>query len=274
MSDELNSEAIQSIIELSRSTGEPQQIGNLAYAVIPKDAQLVTLEKFLYNEHAAKPERTKANVSVLDPASFIEYFALYRTPQSRVFAFEPTISVLGVIDYHEAQSAAWCQHRVTLNLRQSEQWKAWTARNNKQMTQTEFAEFLEQNAVDIVQPSPASVIEVARELEAKTEVEFGSGVRTQDGQFRFRYSEQIKATVGGGQVEVPERFIVSIPVFIGGQDIQLEALLRFRCKDAKLVFWYTLVRPEETIRQAFFAAREQIAAALNVVIINGTPESK
>jgi hypothetical protein len=60
-------------------------------------------------------------------------------------------------------------------------------------------------------------------------------------------------------------------VFIGGQRITLDALLRFRNKEGHLVIWYTLVRPEEAKRTAFLAARNQIADALKATIINGNP---
>ncbi len=185
----------------------------------------------------------------------------------------PEIKVIGVIDYHEEQDggARWGQHKVTLNLRHSPEWLRWTGSNNKQMTQMAFAEFLEQNAFDIIAPAPAEIMEVARDLQAHTEVSFGSGVRTQDGRMQFRYTEEIKATVGGGAVAVPEMFTVTMPVFIGGDRVEIQALLRFRVQGGKLVFWYTLVRPEHMVREGFALARTVIGAALGVSIINGAP---
>lgn len=272
---EMTEKTIQSIAQLARTTGDPKIIdgGNIPFAVIPQDSQVVSLEGYVYNERAERPQRVKQAVSVLDPDSFIEYYRLFSDENSRVFAYEPTISVTGVIDYHGALaggSPRWCQHRLTLTLRESEEWKIWTGSNNKQRAQMEFAEFLEQNATDISAPSPASIVEVARDLEGKSEVEFGSGTRTQSGQIQFRYSEQIKATVGGGAVAVPEEFIVSIPVFIGGPRIPMRALLRYRVREGKLTLWYTLVRPEEVKRTAFLEARNKIADALKIAVINGT----
>jgi len=190
-----------------------------------------------------------------------------------VFAFEPEIKVIAVLDYHGAAEGGprWGQHRVTLMLRKSEEWIRWTNANNKHFDQAGFAEFLEQNAIDITTPDPAAMMDVARDLQATTEVEFGAGTRMQDGQVRFKYTETTKATVGAGQIQVPERFTLTLPVFIGGERVKMEALLRFRVKDCKLVIWYTLVRPEETIRSAFLAARNKIAETLKITIINGTP---
>lgn len=273
---ELNEKTVESIVRLARTGMGPQSPtnSNIEYAVVPDNHHIESLEAYKYNSHAATPERIKADVKVLDPESFIEYYALFSDPNSRVFANEPTISIVGVLDYHasgDGNSPRWGQHRLSLAMQPSEEWKTWTGHNNKHVTQMAFAEFLEQNAIDIITPSPASILEVARDLEATTEVQFGSGSRTQDGQVRFRYSEEIKATIGGGTLAVPERFTVSIPVFVGGPRISMDALLRFRVKEGKLELWFTLMRPEEVRRTAFLQARKLIADILHVIVINGSP---
>ena len=139
------------------------------------------------------------------------------------------------------------------------------------MTQQGFAEFLEQNSLDITKPSPSAMVEVANDLQATTDVEFGSGLRQQDGQVRFKYTETVRATVGAGQLAVPERFTIQIPAFVGGERVSMDALLRFRVKEGKLTFWYTIIRPEEVIRAAFAGARNAIATDLGIKILNGTP---
>ncbi len=277
---ELNKQTFDAIVQLGRATADAKYaeavvegggLGAVPYAVVPNDAHLESLEKYLYNDHNLTPERIKAHVAVHDPESFIEYYTKFSDPNSRIFADEPNLQVTGILDYHAAGegSPRWCQHRLTLTLRESEEWKIWIASNNKQFSQMQFAEFLEQNSMDIITPAPAAMIEVARDLEAHTEVEFAAGARTQDGQVRFKYSEQTKATVGGGSVAVPEQFTIFIPVFVGGQSIGLQALLRFRIKEGKLVLWYTLLRPEQVRRDAFLRARNQIADALKITVING-----
>jgi uncharacterized protein YfdQ (DUF2303 family) len=158
-----------------------------------------------------------------------------------------------------------------LFLRDSPEWKIWNDHNNKAMTQQQFAEFLEQHSIDISAPAaPAHMMEIARDLNASTEAEFSAGLRNQDGQVRFRYTETVKASVGSGQLAVPEKFTLDIPVFFGGADIALSALFRFRVKEGKLSLWYTLVRPEEAKHNAFLKARDEIAEALSRDIINGS----
>lgn len=274
--EEITEAAIQKLVDLGRVGMGPQSVpnGNVPYVLVPEGYQAKAMPELIYNEHAVRPERIKGHVLVLDPVSFTNYYRLFSDPNSRVFADETTLKVLAVIDYHgalEGGAPRWGSHRLILNLQKSEEWKVWAGANNKQMTQQGFAEFLEQNSLDVIKPSPADMMEIASDLHATTEVEFGSGLRQSDGQVRFKYTEAVNATVGGGQVKVPERFTIQIPAFVGGVRVPMDALLRFRVKEGKLTFWFTLVRPEEVIRNAFIDARNAIATELGITIINGTP---
>lgn len=278
MPDEIMSvQTINRLAELGEKAAAaqpiPQMIAGSKIPFIIVAGQPRLMPELIFNDHSDRPERIKASVEVLDPASFCSYYTLFFDPNSRVFAYEPEQSVLAVLDYHASGegSPRWGQHRAKLTMRQSEEWRIWTGSNNKQFAQQQFAEFLEQNSIDITDPAPASIMEVARDLQATTQVEFGAGIRMQDGQMRFRYTETTKASVGSGQLAVPEQFTLSIPVFIGGEQVSMHALLRFRVKEGKLVIWYTLVRPEEVMRQAFLAARAEIAETLKIDIINGKP---
>ena len=162
---------------------------------------------------------------------------------------------------------------MTLTLRQSTEWQTWTRLNNKQLTQQEFAEFLEQNAIDITSPDPAAMREIAEDLETTIAVDFASAQKQAGGKVNFRYTETTKTTVSGGkQITVPDSFSIAIPAFIGGNRVRMDVLLRYRVKDQKLIFFYTLVRPEEVIRNAFSDARKVIADGIQVKIINGSPQ--
>lgn len=270
--------AVKRLLETGLKIGQAVSIpgGNSLYAVIPSDCKIESLERFVFNEHAERPERVKQTVSVLDGESFIEYYRKFSGENSRVFADETKASVECVLDFHAALQGgdgapAWGSHRLKLTLLHSPEWKIWNEHNNKQMTQQQFAEFLEQNSLDVTIPSPGAMMDVARDLVATTECDFGSGLRMQDGQVRFKYTETVKAQVGGGQVEVPEKFRITIPVFVGGSPVDMDALLRFRTREGKLTFFYTLVRPESVIRSAFIGVRDTISSELGIVIINGEP---
>ncbi len=78
---------------------------------------------------------------------------------------------------------------------------------------------------------------------------------------QLKYSETIKGTYGSGNVEVPERFTISIPVYLGCENISVTARLRYRLNSGKLTFWYDLLRAEAIEREAFLKTRSSIQAA-------------
>ena len=270
-------ETVQSLIELGRQTAGPttiQMVQGIPVPFIIVQGKVTPLPDLKFNEHANTPERIKQNVTVTDPASFIEYYSLFADGDSRVFGDESALKILAVLDYHHAEGDGprWGQHRLTLGLRSSTEWLTWWKSNNTQMTQQQFAEFLEQNATDIVTPDPAAIREIASDLECTVDVDFASAQKQAGGRLNFRYTETTKTTVSGGkQVTVPDQFVISIPAFIGGQRVPVQALLRYRIKEQKLIFFYTLIRPEEVVRMAFNDARQEIADKLTVSIISGSP---
>lgn len=275
---EFSEEAFGAIVDLSRATGDPQvpANGNAPYAVIPSDCKIEDLSKFVYNEHRERPERARGTAKVLDGASFCEYFTLFRDANSRVFADETRGVLLAVLDHHESRGGAgsdprWGQHRIELTMRASKEWQIWTGQDGKKQTQVEFAEFIEDNAPDIIQPPAAAMLEVARDLSAKTDVDFGSAIRLSDGSVQFKYSEQVRATVGAGQIQVPDQFDIAIPIYIGTERVRLTARLRYRINGGKLTFWYNLLRAEAAAREAFDAVRAAIGDTLSLTVINGTP---
>jgi uncharacterized protein YfdQ (DUF2303 family) len=267
---------MQEAVHLGQLIGEPKDIGGIQFVVVPNDCRIESLEKFQHSDYADRPHRKKGVVTVLDAASFINYYQLFSDEHSRVFADETKSQVLAVLDYHGIGENAprWGQHRVRLDLRHSEEWKRWVGRNGqaRKMSQMEFAEFVEDNTPDIVEPSAATMLEMARTLQAKTDVDFSSAIRTNNGQVQLKYSETVKGTYGSGQVDIPEEFKISIPVYVGTPRVTIRARLRYRLNAGKLSIWYDLLRPEAIERDAFMGTLEAIKDGIGVSIINGNPQ--
>ncbi len=242
-------------------------------ALVPEGYKLQNLAEYVFSKYALHPPRKSGTVKVLDAASFCEYYSLFHDVNSRVFADEGQRRILGVLDYHAAgeNSPRWGDDKVELSLRHSEEWKTWKAKHRQAQTQADFAEFLEDNGPDIISPSASSMLEVARDLSATTDVQFQSGIRIQNGQVQLKYTEEIKGTYGRDQLEIPERFTISIPVFVGSPRVSFTARLRYRIAGGKLTFWYDLLRADEAEREAFLNSQSEIASALGIKIINGSP---
>ena len=273
--EQLTSATLKELIRLGAQTGDPKSIGGVPFAVIPNDCKVEDLTKFLHNQYADKPHRKVGTVKVLDAASFIEYYTLFSDENSRVFADETKSTILAVLDYHGAGDGGprWGQHRVQLDLRKSPEWGAWMGANGvaHKMNQMDFAEFVEDNAPDIVTPDSATMREMATTLQAKTDVDFASAIRTSSGAAQFKYTENVKGSYGSGNVDIPEQFIIRIPVYVGTERVALTARLRYRLLSGKLTIWYDLLRADQVERSAFMTTLGAIKDGLKTTIINGVP---
>lgn len=160
---------------------------------------------------------------------------------------------------------------ATFTIAQTVEWATWQANNGKRKTQQEFAEFIEDNSADIFDPSAADMMMVARELEAKKEVNFASAVRLDNGQTQFHYSEETRGTVGKGKLEIPEFFKIRLRAYLGAPPVEVMARLRYRIAENKLSMWYDLLRPHKVKEQAFEAIVTEVSKATGSTVLIGKP---
>jgi uncharacterized protein YfdQ (DUF2303 family) len=248
--------------------------GNTPYLLHRQDYKVTTLEACIQNDRSERPHRIKQAVEVWDAASFIEYFLEFRDAASRVFADVNAATVTAVLDYHEGateEPAAprWGSHKLTLSLKKSPEWLLWIASNKKTMDQDTFATFIEDNAPDIVDPSAATMKEIASDLHETHEMTFAGKAATPNGSQKISFTQENKSSFGKADATVPESFKVGIPVYVGGERVQLVARLRWRVAGGKATFWYDLLRADAAERAAFDATRAQVAEAIGAPIISG-----
>lgn len=212
------------------------------------------------DEYAERPRHTAGNRVVTDAASFVAYVNRHKRAGTEVFAHTSASTVVGVIDSHEgaAASSGWQKHKLTLLLEHTKAWLAWTAHDlgtvgkNGWMDQQAFAEFIEDRALDVIEPDHARVIELATKFEASTKVEFGSAVRLDTGEVKFEYVETVGPRKGNkGDIEFPKELKLGLRPYIGGPIYYVFASLRYRISGNGLVLGYALQRPENILEAAF-----------------------
>ena len=142
--------------------------------------------------------------------------------------------------------------------------------DGKTMKQADFAKFIEDNLPDIAEPNGSDLLIISRSLEAKKKVDFESAVRLDNGETQFTYNEEIKGTAGKGTLEIPEIFVLGIPVFHGGDAYKLEARLRYRINDGQLLMWFDLLRPERLLEDAFNQVIARVKEQLPVMLLEAS----
>jgi uncharacterized protein YfdQ (DUF2303 family) len=237
-----------------------------AYAVVPRGYELVSLEQFL-----PSPLHISEHVSLQDADSFIAYVNDFKTAElSRLFFDVDQEEFLGVLDYHAVDAPAWCAHQASFKPRRSEEFKIWMANNRKVMPQVDFARFLEENLPDVVEPNSADLLAVALTFEAKKSVDFSSGVRLASGQIQFQFDETVRGTAQKGTIEVPEQFVLGISIHVNGPAYRIPVRLRWRIQEAKLNFWYEVVRPHRFIEDALREIGERVTNEVGMPVLTGS----
>ncbi|AQZ93249.1 YfdQ family protein [Halopseudomonas phragmitis] len=264
-------DAIQHLVALSQGLGKPIEGHGLAYplALVPENLEVQDLE-----QHLPAPVRVRQHISMLDAESFVAYVNRFTTPATAVFCNGPTGRTFkAIIDYHKPEQPSWADHTVSYQCPRTVEWSNWKDTDRKKMDQASFAEFIEDNVKDIVQPdqdtrapSAADMLEISRTLEAKKNISFRQGTRLDNGQVQLTYNEQIDGRAGEtGQLAIPEQFYIGIKPFLGGDAFCVQARFRYRIREGALVMWFELVRPDKVLEEAYNAVRAKIATGIGTV---------
>ena len=139
---------------------------------------------------------TKQTVNFSDAASFILYVNDFKDDYSRTFANIDTGKITTVIDYHGSGGPDYCDHKAIYALPFSEEWKRWTGIDGRAIDQRAFAEFLQENAIDIVEPVGAELLEIAMRMQTTRKTELKSAVNLSNGTTQFVFQEEDDTKAG------------------------------------------------------------------------------
>jgi len=272
-----NKTEAQTVAELCARLNQPTlNVKREGVAVFP-NGTIISLENELL---ADNPKRKRAKVGLYEAESFIEYVKRFiRLGCSIIFgaASETGGAFKAILDYHAAEAggdgaAHWGEHICTLTLATTPEWARWLGKNNSPMTQEQFADFIEDNAPDIVSPDAAVLLDMATMLQGKKSVTFKSSRNLRNGSIELAYSEQVEETSGRREdaMQLPDRIIVKMIPFVGCVGVEIPARLRFRIGDTgKVSFTYILDRPFKVLEAAFNAVAAQIEAETSIPVMLG-----
>lgn len=244
--------------------------GGAPYVLMPPGYAPHSIEHLL-----PYPARAKGSTKLGDADSFIRFVNENALDRTRLYGRTDPPTFKAVFnDTNSNTGPGWADHTATYDCPLSREWKLWNAANKKPVGQIEFAQFIEDNALDILTPADkpgaptaAEMLEVAMTFEAKKKVNFASGIRLDNGQQQLTYEEVIDGTTRKGQLQVPQTFWICIPVFEGAPRYFLEARFRYRIGDGgQLAVWYDLIRPHKALEDAATEVWKQIEAGTRLTI--------
>ncbi len=277
-----------------------------------------------------RPQFRTGTAVMVDLNSFVAHVNRFQTPESALFANgdRTAPAILAVLDYHDRLNVVaqpysadedgdvvnpvtlvaqpgplprFGKHRTLYNFPLSDEWVAWHARNKKQMTQTEFAEFLEDRLADVTDPpdgtalggadqavtdqfsqlarllggtfaNPQKLLELSRGLTIHSSAKVKNATNISSGVSQIVFEEEHRDEQGA-PVTVPNLFMLAIPVFKSAEErFRVAVRLRYRKKEQSLVWNYDLYRTETIFDVAYGEAIKFAANATGLPLLVGAPE--
>lgn len=244
---------VSTVADLVRKAEAMQTIEGVPVLILNRDQHHKEMEHLLPN-----PLSINEHVNVVSVDSFVDYWRRYTDEESVIFVDDRAHTINAVFDYH-TDLPSWGRHKMTLSLLPTPEWAKWRQNSGKRLAQVEFAEFIQDNMTDVVNPDGATLLEIVTNLSNHRTAKFASNIRLDNGQVQFTYEEELKGTATAGQVSIPQEFELGIRPFARCASYSVGARLRYRITDERaLTIWYEIKRPERIEVDAFEGVLEEL----------------
>ncbi|MFJ2183411.1 DUF2303 family protein [Streptomyces anulatus] len=266
----------QAVVDVAMRAAQPHQLDpGFIYTIVTPGGGVQKVD-LTGPEHTGIPARKSGTTLVRDVDSFLAYFDKHSDESTEVYADVESRTITAVLDAHTANNARWSGHRLELRLRATSAWRAWTSMDGQLVPQGQFAEFIEDNLVDLVEPDSATMLELAESFEATTSAEFQSSQRLDSGQRRFSFVEDVQAKAGHkGEITIPATLTLALRPFEGCEAYRVIARFRYRLDRQKgeLRLGFKIERPEDILTSAFEDIRALVDDGIpeEIAVLNGAP---
>lgn len=262
----------EQLTSLATASVAPLIVGNYQHVAVPDGYKVEDISEDIEKRQPA-PYRKRGTVQLKDVESLLFYLAdQAAAQQSYVFADTDTRKITAVFNDNRLTGPGWRDHRAEFKAEFTPEFSKWLAKDKQQFGQTEFAEFIEDNMADITEPAASSLLEMATTIQAKTDINFASAKRLQNGQVQLQYTEVIDARAGtNGAMEIPKEFALGLRIFKNGDGYKLKARLKYRLHSGQVKFWFELDRPERSIEDAFAGYVAILREKSGYQVLLGTP---
>lgn len=263
---------------------------------------------------ALKPLQRTGKAVLADLNSLIDWTNRFKGDDTVLFGqIHPEPKLISVIDYHGAGApvvapetgdlaANYGRHRAVYSFPVSEEWKRWSAIDGKALDKDVFGEFIEAQASDFLDPTPALLGKPGDQIEdweqrmidiaAKIQGRFGQyaainllsrelkihevghiDVKTNrdTGEAHVQFLTEHRSP-DGSPLTLPNLFMIAIPVFEEGALYRLAVRFRYRKAGQDVKFIASIYNPDAALRDAAREAMAHAQAETGVPLMMGRPE--
>lgn len=258
---------------------------------------VVSVPHSIFDGYRANPKRRTGTASLSDLDSLIAHVLRFKDDDTILFASDnrTSPSITAIIDYHRAGADAsprFGTHRAKFTFPLSDEWQAWNAVNKKPMRMVEFAAFLEDRIIDVLEPDSALPDDMARFIKA-TGGNIATSGKLMDTALNLKVNEKsavgetVNLSTGEGEIsfvsqhtdgagkplKVPNLFLIGIPVFKNGPAYRIAVRLRYRKAEGGLSFWTEMWRADRVFDDAFREAVDRAKEETGLPVLMGSPEA-
>lgn len=237
--------------EAIAATIQAQRIDGASFITVPPNHTLKNISSEIEKEKFA-PNR-KLGVSTLKNLDSFLTYCSDQAAQSNGYIYADPDSMTFTAVFNDLKNGSgWRDHRASYKSEFTPEFLRWKNKSGNDMGQTEFAEFIEDNFADIDPAQATTLLEVAGTIQAKTDINFSSAKRLDNGQVQLQYNETIDARAGvAGALQIPREFTLGLRIFKQGIGYKLRARLKYRLHAGSVKFRFELDRPERAVEDAF-----------------------
>lgn len=242
--------------------------GGEQFLVIPQGYNVVGVEKFM-----PTPRRITANMVFAEVASFLEYVDRFQnndtlltiSPYKRLGS--PPFEVVAHLEYPNQLQTSWDTHLARLQFAISIELAAWLAVLDKPLRQEQFADFIEDRSLDFADGDASALLTLINELRVNQSSTWESGGVAGNGARVLKYSKTEKATAGTGDVEIPPRVALSIPLFALAKKTDLEIRIRCKVEDGQPVFRLRSPDLDMVMQRTHRETRDEVGKNLKLTVL-------
>lgn len=254
--------------DLTTAALEVKEVGDGFHLLAPPGFKHIDLTQ-AYESSLQAPVRKRGEVLLKDVPSLLLYLKDQAAEEAAyVYADPDAMTITAVLNDQRSSEPGWRDFRATFKAEFTPEYQRWKNNSGQPKTQSEFAEFIEDNFADITEPAAQQLLDVATTIQATSGINFSSAKRLQDGQTQLTYNENIEARAGAnGALAIPKEFTLGLRIFKNGDGYKLKARLKYRLGGGQIKFWYELERPEAAVEDAFKGYVEKVAESGYVVLL-------
>lgn len=263
---------MQAVIDAARQGAQPATVfeGNgRKFIVIPGVGDRPGATTEINTEVlGAAPLRKRGTIRVFDIASLNALMAENPGGDITVYVDRSVAkpAIVAVLNGNGKTGPGWGDFRASIEFRHTPQWLKWMGIDGKWLPQADFANFIEDNLLDVRDPPAADMLEISQFLEVTRTTNFKSVTRPKSGLIQFKNES---ADAVNGDMKVPDMLTLFIAPLFGLPPMEVVARFRYRIEDGKLKLGVKLQRVEEIMAQIMEEMVVEIVLPAGAVKVEG-----